>query len=505
MNIRRNLIGGASSIAVATTMGIAAPAMAQEAPAEEEQSVGVPEIIVTARKRAEPLQATPVAVTAIGGEALERIHATDLSDLSGRAPNVTINTIGNFGSSVSVFIRGIGNGDPGSTVDPSVGLYVDGIYLPRTVNSSLDLFDVEQVEVLRGPQGTLFGRNTTAGAINYRTKRPTGDTDIRGTVTLGSYGQREIRVAAETPLIEDVLAFKLAGFSQEHDGFFTNTFTGTPGNRVSRDAGRSNTFSLRPTLRFTPSDNFELTLIGEYYDEKSDNLPTINISEPGQLLQVFHNPPVFQKGEEVRAFPFAVEGFSDIEVFGLTAEMNWEIGPGTLTSVSNYRETSDSNNNDTDGTPANFFETLRETPHEQFSTELRYDWGVSDNLDVIAGLFYFRQKFFLQRDTFLDITNTGNATNLRSQGGQTHRNFAAFAQFDYDITDSLRVSLGGRYTYEEKDFFSSLFQPVALGIAPRINLDDSWSNFGPKIGVDYQLTDDALVYGTFSRGFKSGG
>ncbi len=505
----KSLLANVSILACgAASCAFAAPAFAQDADengAQQERSVGVPEILVTARKRVEPLQEAPVAVTALSGESLDRIQATDLSDLSGRAPNVTINQIGNFGSSVSVFIRGIGNGDPGSTVDPSVGLYVDGIYLPRTVNSSLDLFDVEQVEILRGPQGTLFGRNTTAGAINYRTRRPTGETAARGAITLGSFGQRDIRVSAETALVEDVLAFKLSAFSQEHDGFFTNTFVGGPGNRVSRDAGRSRTFSLRPTVRFTPTDTFELTIIGEYYNENSDNLPTINISQPGQLLQVFHNPPVFEAGAEVREFPFNVEGFSDIEVFGVTVEANWEVGPGTLTSVSNYRDTTDFNNNDTDGTPASFFETLRETPHEQFSSELRYDWDVNENIDVIAGVFYFRQEFFLQRDTFLDITNTGTATELRSQGGQTHRNYAAFAQIDYELTDRLSLSLGGRYTYEEKEFFSSLFQPVALGIAPRINLNDDWSNFGPKVGLDYRLTDDALIYGTFSRGFKSGG
>ena len=509
MKLSNKLLANVSVLAcVAVSCAVASPALAQDAGDAEssgQAAGGVPEILVTARKRVEPLQTTPVAVTAIGGESLERIQATDLSDLSGRAPNVTINQIGNFGSSVSIFIRGIGNGDPGSTVDPSVGLYVDGVYLPRTVNSSLDLFDVEQVEVLRGPQGTLFGRNTTAGAINYRTKRPTGDTAARGSITLGSYGQRDIRVSAETPLIEDVLAFKMSAFSQEHDGYFTNTFVGGPGDRTSRDAGRTRTFSLRPTLRFTPSDTFELTIIGEYYNENSDNAPTINISQPTQLLQVFHNPPVFEKGEEVRAFPWNVEGFSDIEVFGVTLEANLEAGPGTVTLVSNYRDTTDFNNNDTDGTPASFFETLRETPHEQFSSELRYDFEVNDKVNVIAGVFYFRQEFFLQRDTFLDVQNTGNETHLRSQGGQTHKNYAAFAQIDYDITEKLRLSLGGRYTYEEKDFFSSLFRPAALGISPRINLSDTWSNFGPKVGLDYQLTDDALLYGSYSRGFKSGG
>ena len=500
------LVGGVSTVALAAaSFAVASPAIAQEAEAEEERQSGVNEIIVTARKRAEPLQETPVAVTAIGGEALDRIYATDLGDLSGRAPNVTINTIGNFTSSVSVFIRGIGNGDPDSTVDPSVGIYIDGVYLPRTANSALDLFDVEQVEVRRGPQGTLFGRNTTGGAINYRTKRPTGEFDIRGSITLGEYGQRDIRAAVETPIVEDVLAFKVAAFSQHLDGYYKNTnSTGGPGFRTAVDAGEVDTFTLRPALLFTPSDNFNLTIIGEYMRERSQNLPSINVSTPGQLLQVFWGPDTFGRDEEVREFAWNVPGFSDIDIWGITAEANWEIGNGTLTSITNYRETDDINNNDTDGTTAAFFETLRDQPHDQFSSELRYNWVPSDRLNVVAGMFYFRQEYFLRRDTFLNITNGPVTTHLNAITGQAHKNFAIFGQADYELTDRLGISLGGRWTTEKKDFYATLFTPFP-NLGQQFDLEDDWSNFGPSAGIDYQLTDDALIYASYSKGFKSGG
>ena len=145
----------------------------------EERAAAIEEITVTARKREEPLQQTPVAVTALTGESLERVFATDITDLHVRAPNVIVSDISGFSSSAAVFIRGIGNADIDSTVDPPVAIFIDGIYIPRPANNSLDLFDVEQIEILRGPQGTLFGRNTTGGAIHYRTKRPTGEFGAR--------------------------------------------------------------------------------------------------------------------------------------------------------------------------------------------------------------------------------------------------------------------------------------------------------------------------------------
>ncbi|MEO9468215.1 TonB-dependent receptor [Parasphingorhabdus sp.] len=485
--------------------GVAAPALAQDQESSSKVSTGNAEIIVTARKKTERLQEAPVAVTAIGADRLDRIGATDISDLSGRAPNVTINTIGNFGSSVAVFIRGIGNGDPDSTVDPSVGIYVDGVYIPRTANSSLDLFDVEQVEILRGPQGTLFGRNTTGGAVNYRTKRPTGQFDIRGQVTLGDFGQRDIKFAAETPLIDDVLSVKVAAFSQHLDGYYLNTFTGIPGRRNPTSAGKSNTFTFRPSILFTPTDNFELTIIGEYSRERSENLPSINVTPPNKLLQIFYNVPSFARTDDVRAFAFNVPGQSDIDIWGVTVEANWEIGPGTLTSISNYRETTkDINNNDTDGTTAPFFETLRDQPHEQYSSELRYNANVTDDLNIIAGLYYFQQEYFLRRDTFLNVTNGPTTARNNAITGQTHKNFAVFAQAEYNITPELRVSLGGRYTKEKKDFFATFFTPFP-NLGPITRLDDTWSNFGPSVGIDYQASDDVLLYAKYSKGFKSGG
>ena len=386
------------------------------------------EIVVTARKKEEPLQETPVAVTALTSETIERINATDLTDLHLRAPNVLISTTGSFNSSASVFIRGIGNADIDSTIDPPVAILMDGVYIPRPANNSLDLFDIEQIEVLRGPQGTLFGRNTTAGAINYRTRRPSGELGMRANITVGEYGRRDVRVAAEAPIVEDKFNAKVAVFSQEYDGYFRNTFTDAAGNRSSRDAGGTDSLAIRPILHFTPSDTFELTIIGEYLRERSEPNVGVNVSRPTQLLQVLHgNPPAFGYGADERRFAFNVPGYIDTDIKGATVEAIWDVGPGTLTAVANWRDTESLISSDIDMTSAAMFEILRDEPHEQKSAEVRYNFDINENINFTGGLYYFEQDYFLRRDTFLDVANTGNTTHLNAITGQEHENMAIFA------------------------------------------------------------------------------
>ncbi|HEY5680705.1 MAG TPA: TonB-dependent receptor [Pseudomonadales bacterium] len=470
----------------------------------EERTAAIEEIFVTARKREEPLQQTPVAVTALTGESLERVFATDITDLHVRAPNVIVSDISGFSSSAAVFIRGIGNADIDSTVDPPVAIFIDGIYIPRPANNSLDLFDVEQIEILRGPQGTLFGRNTTGGAIHYRTKRPTGEFGARGSVTVGEYGRRDIRMAAEAPIVEDKLAAKIAIFSQEYDGYFKNTFTGTSGNRATKDQGGTDSLTIRPTILFTPNDTFDLTIIGEYIRERSEPTAQVPVGEPTQLVPLLYGEPQYERGEDVRTVSYNVPGYINNDIWGITVEANWDVWGGTLTSVSNYRETDSLMNGEVDNSAAPAFEILRDEPHDQISTELRFAKDLTDNLNLITGLYYFEQDYFLRRDTFIDVTNSGNIAHINAITGQEHTNLAFFAQVDYNLTDRLRFTLGGRYTKEDKDFYATLFSGYP-NLSQQYDLDEDWSNFGPKVGVDYQFSDNGMVYASYSKGFKSGG
>jgi len=472
---------------------------------------GLEEIIVTARKREEPLQQTPVAVTALTEERLEKMYATDLRDLDMQVPNVFISKISSFQNSVSVFMRGIGNSDIDSTIDPPVAIFVDGVYIPRPNNSSIDMFDIEQVEIMRGPQGTLFGRNTTAGAIQFRTKRPTGEFGTSGRITIGEFGRRDVRLSVESPLADGISA-KLSVLQQRMDGYFKMGIKNHPNYDVGgrhpyddvsqvRDAGGEDVYAIRPIIKFNPSDNFELTIIGEYIKERSDTQPSINTSIPSQVLARVYGFPGAPFGVERRYVETNVDTFINVDTKGLTVEAIWELDSGTLTSVSNWRETEYLMRGEVDWTTAPMFEIIRNEPHEQQSTELRYSTDINDRTHLTTGIYYFEQDYFLRRDTYINTSGAFTA-HIIGLTSQSHQNMAVFAQVDYQINEKLGLTVGGRYTEEEKDFTQN---PFGVAIRAPIYADDEWSNFGPKVGLDYQINDDSMVYVSISRGFKSGG
>lgn len=493
--------------ALASLLATGGPrAVAQESAAT---AAALDEIVVQARKRAEPLQETPVAVTALTAERIESLHSADLKGLNFAAPNVEIATISNFNSSVSIFMRGIGNADIDSSIDPPVALFVDGVYLPRAANSALNMFDIEQVEVLRGPQGTLFGRNTTAGAIQFRSKRPTGEFDARAKLVLGQFGRRDLMAAVEAPLSSTIDA-KVAVFQQQFDGYFTNTYT-TPatapaanGVAAAVNAGGMNSFAVRPTVVFKPSETFTLTLIGEYQKNDDQPQPVINISGPTRVLTTVYGVTPFPVGANTRYISSNVPGYIKNRIWGLTAEMIWNVGPGELTFIGNTRQTKSELSADSEGTQAPLFEVYRKEPHRQNSQELRYAGDLGDRLSYVVGAYNFEQEYNLRRDTFQNPMNAPAATHVLAFTNQVHEARGAFAQVDYRFTDRLRGTLGGRYTRETKDMDATTFG-VFPNTGPRYLNSKTWSSFDPKVGLDFKWSDEALVYATWSKGFKSGG
>ena len=259
--------------ACVVSLGFSVPAFAEAGDDVEARYGVLEEVISTARKRSEPLQDTPVASSVLGGEQLDLLFHNDLKSIAFPAPNVNIATVSAFSNAVSLAIRGISNSDIDSTVDPPVAVFVDGVYIPRPVASSMDLFDVEQIEVLRGPQGTLFGRNTSAGAIQIRTRRPSGEFGVRGRITVGEYGRQDLRAAIDIPLVEGFANAKVAVLSQNMDGFYESAIDGS-------DLGKEKILAIRPMIEFTPTENLDITLIGEYHRNESEPRPQQNQSPP---------------------------------------------------------------------------------------------------------------------------------------------------------------------------------------------------------------------------------
>lgn len=504
--IRTNFMGITPRAALIAAMALMATFVimlggTNEAIAQDDSAApraALDEVLVRARKRTEPLQRTPVAVTTIGGRALEMRYAADLKTMEFPAPNVNIARISAFSNAISISIRGIQNSDIDSTVDPPVAILVDGIYIARPVASSMDLFDVEQIEILRGPQGTLFGRNTTAGAIQIRTRRPTGEFGSRGRITAGDFGRLDVRASFDIPVIEDKLDAKIAFQSQNMDGYYKSSITG-------QKLGAEDIISIRPMLRFTPSEDFDLTIIGEYHRNRSEVSPQQNESRPNQLLCLLHGFCGFALGEG-NEFLVDFDPALPIEatIWGITIDANWNIGPGTISWVSNWRDTDEFIDLDVDNTAATMFQTDRTQPHEQGSTELRFASSAWEKFDFVTGVYFFYQSYFLERNTFLGIVPGTGITHLVSNTSQDHYNISVFGEGNYHLNEKWTFTLGGRFTWERKEFFQEPFGPGAAGA--RITSDPvNWTNFGPKAGFQYQVNDDVMVYFNYSRGFKSGG
>lgn len=480
-------------------------AYAQDNAADKPQGVQVRKQIdtvsVTARKREEPEQRTPVTMSVITGDSLERLFVNDLSDLNNVAPNVILEPVGVFQNTAAFFVRGIGSADVDSAQDPAVGIVIDGVAMARNATSLLDMFDVESVEILRGPQGTLFGRNTVGGVVNVRSRRPSGEFGVRGRLTFGDYGRADVRLAVDVPVIEGKVAAKVAVLWQNFDGFWFNEFT-------QEDAGGDDLLVVRPMVQFTPSDNFDLTIIGEVQRDRGDIYPATNGSTSGQLLGRIFGLPGHDLGEGPEfVWRADAPNINRVDVWGITAEANLTTGIGTFTSVTGYREAVELAWTDLDAEAIPFFNTVRPIDHEQLTQELRLASDVTDWLDIVVGLYFFRQEFAMaqqRNQTFIPgVPSTFGFT------AQTHKSYAGFFHANIKLTDNLRATVGGRYTKEKKHFthnpLGTCPGPGPENCPPPFEIDESWDNFGPKIGLDYFFNDDVMVYASWSRGFRSGG
>ncbi len=511
------------------------------------------EIIVTARRREENLQSIPISVTAFTAEALEARSARDLRAVGDFTPNVDFSVSNGLGGATSeavVFIRGIGQLDTALFADPGVGIYVDGVYLARAGGSVLDLLDLERIEVLRGPQGTLFGKNTTGGAISLVTRKPGPDRRLEAELTAGELDRLDARLAAGGPLSESVFA-SFSAASTRRDGFTESLATGE---RFADDDRQS----LRGALRWLASESTVLDVSVEVTREREKAANEVLLAiEPAPLIDFYNQAlagagitPIgaYVTGSLYDSFATA-ENRNHGDVAGLTATVSWTSGEVDLTSISAYREIEFDVATDGDGSPLTLAERSFLQRQDQLSQEIHVSGSaLDDRLSWLAGGLYFTESSdedsvtLVLGDLFAALEaapgpiyappgvpsflcfpgppppglpcfgGVGNPLNFAFFFGDgdferielSTDSWAIFGESTLAVNDRLSATLGLRYTAEDKEF--RFFREPGSG-GPDVDLFNSgdWDALSPRVSLTYQASDAALLYLSAARGFKSGG
>jgi iron complex outermembrane receptor protein len=500
---------------VALSAGLLAPAVPVLAQQEGAAGVFLEEIVTTARKRstAEAVQEVPVAVNAFGADQIEALFVKKLEDMSYLMPNVQLESVGTFPGVQNFSIRGQGINSSIPSVDPTVGVFVDGVYMGTTYGVVIDTFDLESVEVLRGPQGLLFGRNVTGGAVVLRNARPTGEFGFRARVGSTDESQMNIAMSIEGAL-SDNFAAKLALLYDDDSGYYSNlnpTATSPAPHPLQpfyanaadgSDVGALETLLVRPSFVWSPTDRSDWTLIYEHGETDGDGSAWSNVTAQRAGLV----PEYATLSDET--------GFTEIEWNQLTLETNIaEVGNGTVTNVLGWREVNAESAADIDGTDLPIFAAPGNTEQSQISNELRWAGDLSDNWEATFGVYYFDQEVEYREARYIwlppPIGPAPLGINLQAAlgGDMDADNFGIFWSNDFHVRDDLTLTAGIRYTDESKSA-----NIIIGGCADNANfnctfdsLEGEWDNITPKLGALYHVNDDTRVYGFWSKGYRSGG
>jgi iron complex outermembrane receptor protein len=489
-------------LAGAAWSAASAAAYAQDVPAED---TNVDEVVITARRREENLKDVPVAVSAVGEAALERAGGTDLTIIQQVTPNATVQVARGSNSTLISFIRGVGQQDPLWGFEPGVGLYMDDVYVARPQAAVLDVFDIERIEVLRGPQGTLYGRNTIGGAIKYVTKRLSNEPELSLKGAYGSYNQVDVLAQGSVP-IGDTFAIGGAVARYTRDGFGENLTTGAE--HYNKDVT-----AARVSAEWRPSEDLFFRIAGDWVQDDSN--PRHGYRET-QALDVLGNPiPGGAPLSDVYDTKSGAGDSNDVRARGLSLTAQWNINDQlTFKSITAYRDGDTDTVIDFDGLPAAILDIPAYYADDQFSQEFQLTY-TGDRVQGVAGIYYFDGHAEGAFDTILS-----QAGIVIGTAGQVDtKSFAAFADVSIDVTDRFKVSLGGRWTRDEKEgtvfranYLGATKSPV-LGGTPRAPLlvrsdytnDKAFEQFTPRVSLSFDLTEDLTTYISYSQGFKSGG
>ena len=481
------------------------PAIAQQAPPNATSTL-LEEVVVTARKREESLIDVPIAVTALNATQLEVLKVRDIQSLSIGLPNVALDDVGTTRGIANFSIRGLGINSSIPSIDPTVGTFVDGVYLGTNAGVVFDVFELESVEVLRGPQGTLFGRNVTGGAVLLNSKKPTEEfqATIKGAIEGGGEKTNQYLMGSVGGPVNDSFAAKISFYTNQDNGYFLNLNT-------NQAFGEQDTVSVRPVIVWTPNDSFSFTAIYDYFDSSGDGPASQNHRNGSGITNQFTD---FDRN----SFDFSIdeEGYLDTRSDFLRTITEMEIGGGTLTNVFGYRQLDQTGLVDVDATPLNLFHTITAIGAEQISNELRWVGDIGDRSKLTVGAYYFNNEILYNENRrLLGLVAPPGLFGLTQDGGGDYQveTLGLFASLDYELNDSLTVNAGLRYTDEEKSadiasLIRNINSPCSVldGQCP-IDFSDTgnWDNLSPKIGVTYHIDDNAMAYGHWTRGFRSGG
>lgn len=512
-------------------------ALSQAAYAQEAESsaqVDAPEqlqddqnvIIVTSTRRDEDLQQVPIAVTAITAETIDQLAPRNLGDLSGLAPNTFIGKTGAQPGGGAIFIRGLGYAGVEKTQNPSAGVIIDGVFLGVNTGQLVEAFDIEQIEVNRGPQGIFFGKNTTAGLINVSRTAPTRELGFRGSVAYGSQNEVIIRGIANVGLGADG-GLKIGGTYRENDGFLDNLFTG-------ESAGGIEYTGLNGALEYDLSDNFTAKFTVDWFNQEGGGTPVQygNLFTTDVLSGLFGTDLTQTPGFNAQTGSLAglgpreiINDFDDRDELTTTilnATFTWDTPIGELTSVTAYIDSEDTVFQDFDGTcssspgcpfggvnlllasaanPLGVLHTIRDQTFEQFTQEIRLA-GSTGPIDYLVGAYYY------DATVALDQTTNDAVFQLSSEDNES---FSVFGNIDWRITDRLKVSAGARYIDETRDGNSAFSvgakpnEPGAIPIVVPITNNAAFDDVITRFAIDWQATDDTLFYASRAEGFRSGG
>ncbi len=535
--------------------------VAQQAAGGQDQ---IPEIVVTAQKRAQNEQDVPIAITTFTAQALQDENIVDVQGLARLTPNVNLDTASPFGGSnqvLSASIRGIGQDDFGINLDPGVGVYVDGIYFARTTGANVNLLDVDQVEILKGPQGTLFGRNTIGGAIDIVTRTPGDQFMLKAEATAGSFNRRDIQATMDIPFSADVLS-TFTFSSLNRDGYQQRTpypssvpyvvdapdTFGNNGTETFSTQGGQGEYAFRSKVLWKAADKVNVTFTGDWTHVDESSVPesllaTITAPQPpgvpadAALFGLFYNlciaglfpPPTCGnpniKGANLNPqsyrLPFGSQfitgnpdlsygtgpDYDKMDQFGTSGTIAWEVADEMhIKSITGYRKLQWNVALDVDASPVEMNQgSFAQTQH-QVSEELQLTGAtLNDRLKYSAGLYYFDEE---GREA--DYVTIG-AGLLQIQGYESieTKSYAAYTHLDYTVVDDLTVIAGGRYSDDDKTLSES--QPVFAVAGPPFQTTPPGPNsqdfkvFTPTLGLQYQFAKDLMTYVTYSKGYKDGG